>query len=344
MAEHNRTGLEPIEPRTAKKLYLREKATEASESTVKAHDYRLRHFVRWCDEKGIDNLNDLTGRLLKEYRLWRTEEGDLNKVTVKTQMDTLRVFIRWCEAIDAVEMDLHTKVQSPTLDSGDNQRDAILESEEAEAILEYLSTYQYASFDHALMATLWETGMRIGAAHSLDVEDIDTEQDLIETKHRPDTDTPLKNKEEGERLVAISPDLTQVLTDWIEVHRPDVTDDYGRRPVFTTSQGRAHTTTLRDTVYRWTRPCAYTGECPHGENPETCEAGDRRAKAYYKCPSTVSPHAIRRGRVTHLLSNDVPVEVVGDHVNASREVLSKWYDRRSEEQKVEQRRAFLEHV
>lgn len=88
MSANNRKGLEPIESCTAKKLYLREKATEASENTVKAHDYRLRHFVRWCDGKPIDNLNDLTGRLLKEYRLWRTEDGDLNKVTVKTQMDT----------------------------------------------------------------------------------------------------------------------------------------------------------------------------------------------------------------------------------------------------------------
>lgn len=163
MDERNRMGLEPIEPRTAKKLYLREKATEASDSTVKAHDYRLRHFVRWCDEKDLDNLNDLTGRLLKEYRLWRTEEGSLNKVTVKTQMDTLRVFIRWCEAIDAVEMDLSEKVQSPTLDTGDNQRDAILDAEEAEAILEYLSTYHYASFGHALMATLWEAPTRAQA-------------------------------------------------------------------------------------------------------------------------------------------------------------------------------------
>lgn len=62
------------------------------------------------------------------------------------------------------------------------------------------------------------------------------------------------------------------------------------------------------------------------------------------CPEAVSPHAFRRGGITHFLSQDVPVEVVGDRMNVSRDVVDKHYDNRSEEVKLEQRRGYLDDV
>ncbi len=82
-------SLEPIEPEAALELFLKDKEAELAQTTIKSHDYRLRHFLRWCHEQGIENLNTLTGRQLHEYRLWRREDGDLNKVSEKTQMDSL---------------------------------------------------------------------------------------------------------------------------------------------------------------------------------------------------------------------------------------------------------------
>jgi hypothetical protein len=58
----------------------------------------------------------------------------------------------------------------------------------------------------------------------------------------------------------------------------------------------------------------------------------------------VSPHAIRRGSITHFLTEDVPTEVVSDRMNVSRDVLEQHYDRRSEEVKLEQRRGYLENI
>jgi len=88
-------NLEPIDPETAVELYLAEREAEAAESTIRSHRARLNQFVRWCGEREIDNLNDLTGRKIHEYRLWRRNDGDLKKTTLKTQMDTLRVFVRF---------------------------------------------------------------------------------------------------------------------------------------------------------------------------------------------------------------------------------------------------------
>lgn len=334
--------LEPICPAEAKELYLRERQTDASDATIEAHDYRLNHFVRWCDIKDIDNMNDLSGRDLHRYKLWRQDDGDLNQVSLKTQMDTLRVFVRFCETIDAVEADLHTSVLSPTLSDGENQRDAMLDSEEADALLEYLGRFQYASRAHTLLTLLWHTGLRIGGAHALDIEDYDSDEQRLRVQHRPET--PLKNKGDGERLIALSDEVCRTLNDWIAHERPDVVDEHGRNPLFATSHGRAHKTTLRDVVYRWTRPCQYLGECPHGRQMDSCEALNDHKKTASKCPSSVSPHAIRRGAITHHLSNDVPETVVSDRMNVGQEVIDKHYDRRSEEVKVEQRRQYLEGV
>jgi hypothetical protein len=69
-------------------------------------------------------MNDLTGRKFHEYRIWRRNDGDLNRVSERTQMQTVSVFIRWCESIEAVPADLATKVQSPTLGKTEDVRDA----------------------------------------------------------------------------------------------------------------------------------------------------------------------------------------------------------------------------
>ncbi len=335
-------ALEPIDPETALELYLADRENELSEATLYSHRSRLGHFVRWCDEQGIDNLNELTGRQLHKYRLWRRDEGDLSIASEKTQMDTLRVFVRWLEQVDGVEQDLSTKVRSPSLTPEQNTRHVKLDSEQATKVLSYLEKYEYATFGHVTVALLWHTMMRVGAAHSLDLDDYCSDEQYLEVHHRPETGTPIKNKEDGERLVALSDDLCELLDDWIANKRPDVTDEHGREPLLASRQGRAHRTTLRGYCYRATRPCAYGEECPHDRDPDECEATHRDAA--FECPSSVSPHAIRRGSITHSLNSDMPENATADRANVSQAVLEQHYDRRTEREKMEQRRGYLDNL
>ncbi|MFB6155279.1 MAG: tyrosine-type recombinase/integrase [Haloferacaceae archaeon] len=336
--------LEPIEPAKAVTMYLQERDGELSEASLQAHDYRLNHFTRWCDEEGVTDMTSLTGRRLHEYRLWRQSDGDLAPPSLKTQMDTLRVFVRFCERIDAVPEGLHDKVQSPSLSDGENERDVMLEAESAKAILNRLSRFRYASRDHVVMTLLWRTGIRMGSLRSLDLSNYYPRKGRLELEHDPDRDTPLKNGAEGERYVAIRPVTVEIVDDWIDHQRPERTDEYGRQPLITTTHGRISRTSIRDTVYRLTRPCDRGNECPHDRDPETCEATDDHRKQASKCPSSVSPHAVRRGSITHHLTQDVPEKVVSDRMNVSQEVLDKHYDERTEEVKVEQRRGYLSNL
>lgn len=184
--------------------------------------------------------------------------------------------------------------------------------------------------------------MRIGALHGLDLEDYDSDDQSLEVRHRPDTETRLKNKLDGERYVALREEVCDVLDAYIQYNRHSKKDDHSRNPLLTSQYGRPSKGSFRDHIYRITRPCIYTGTCPHGREQETCEAMESDKAS--KCPSSISPHALRRGAITHFLSNDVPETIVSDRMNVSLDVLEAHYDRRSEKDKAEQRRGYLDNL
>ena len=324
-------NLEPIDPRTAQELYLKQKESECAEKTVQAHRYRTNHFVRWCTDSEIGNLNALTGRDLQKYRLWRQEDGDLKQITMNQQMSTIRVFLKWCGSIEAVPANLYEKVLIPRVSPANQRNDETLDSETAKAILDHLRRFHYASIEHALFTLLWETGIRLGAAYSLDVKDVDSEDKQIDLVHRPADGTQLKNGVEGERPIAISSDLATLFHEYIDHVRTASTDEHGREPFFSTNYGRMHRNTIRCAIYRITAPCFRNEPCPG--------CTDDRGK---KCSEAVSPHAIRRGSITHYLSEDIPVEIISDRMNVGRDVIDAHYDKRSEEVKLEQRRGYFE--
>ena len=334
--------LEPLAPSEAKEMFLAERRGQVAERTVQADDYRLRHFIAWMKQEEIDNTNDLTGRILHKFRLWRKEDGDLNKVSLRTQLKSLRVFIKWCESIDAVEEGLHEKILLPSPSKEEERREETLRTGQAEEVLDYLRRFEYASRSHALLELLWHTGLRIGAVYSLDIEDYDPEEERLEMTHRPETGTALKNKSEGERMIALSRYVCEVLDDFIEHNRIEVLDEHGREPLITSEKGRLTISTMRERVYTVTRPCYYGDGCPHDREQEDCEA--TRYGYRSKCPSSVSPHSVRRGAITHFLTEDIPEQVVSDRMNVDQKVLDKHYDKRSEEVKVEQRRGYLDNI
>ncbi|WP_233738190.1 tyrosine-type recombinase/integrase [Halocatena pleomorpha] len=308
-------NLEPIDPETALDLYLADRETEVSQATLYSHSSHLGHFLRWCDQEHIENLNDLSGRQLHLYRLWRRNEGDLRPVSEKTQMDTLRVFIRWLESIEGVERDLSTKVQSPSIAPTESARDVMLDDEHAESVLTYLEKYEYATLAHVSIALVWHTMMRIGAVHALDVDDYHSDDQYVVVSHRPETGMPIKNKERGERMVALSDQIYELLDDWIADRRPSVCDDHGRQPLLATPNGGVCKSVLRYYVYQWTRPCTHGEPCPHDRDSSECPATDRDHAS--SCPSSVSPHVIQRGSITHYLHRDMPARVVSDRANVS---------------------------
>ncbi|MFC7155168.1 tyrosine-type recombinase/integrase [Halomarina halobia] len=330
-------GLEPTTPAEAVEWYLAERDPELSEKSLQNHRYRLSQFLTFCEAEEIDNLNALTGRDLHRFRVWRSE--DIKPVTLRGELQTLRVFLDFCAAIDAVEQGMRERVHLPAVPAEDEARDEHLELDRAGTILDHLDRFAYASREHVILAIVWHTGIRLGSLRALDVGDFDPDAQCLDIRHRPDTGTRLKNGAAAERSVAVGPYYCGVLQDYLEHNRVEVTDDHGRRPLLTSSHGRLSEGAVRETVYRVTQPCEI-GECPHDRDPETCEARQHGKRA--GCPSSRSPHGIRRGSITDHLRNGTPQEVVSDRSDVSADVLDQHYDERTEREKMQIRRDFIE--
>jgi integrase len=343
--------LEPLEPFRALEMYLESKQDDLADATLQSHEYRLEAFVEWCDQEDVENLNELTGRDLFAYRVWRREgKGEdrdpIKPVTLRGQLATLKAFLRFAGDVEAVPTDLHDKVPMPNLDSAQDVSDSTLDPERAEAIIDYLGRYEYAGFNHVTMLVFWHTGCRTGDLLALDLRDLDLDGDhpavsgpAIRFVHRPNKGTPLKNQDRGTRWNRISQHVARTIEDYIDGPRHDVTDEHGREPLMTTAHGRPAATTIRGVLYRVTRPCWRGLECPHDYEPETCEFTDLDHAS--KCPSARSPHDARSGRVTYYRHNDTPRRIVQDRLDASEDVLDKHYDRRSARRRAEQRSQHL---
>jgi integrase len=228
-------------------------------------------------------------------------------------------------------------VPLPELSAGEEVSDSTITPERVPPVLDWLERYEYASRDHIIWLLIWHTGARLGAVRALDLRDLDLgdRKPMVEYVHRPDTGTPLKNDLKGERVNRINEHIATVFQDWIDGPRPDVTDMNGRSPFVTTNHGRASRGCVRDSFYRWTRPCMIGEECPHDEDPDICEF--RPTSSMSSCPSARSPHDVRKARVTKYRNDGVPRGVVSDRLDASEKVLDKHYDRASKREKADRR-------
>lgn len=331
------------------------RADDAAEATIRSHRSRLNQFLDWLtphpaleedEDEGplIETTTELTRRHLQDYKLKRSQE--VKKVTLKTQLDTIRVFLRNLESYGALPEGMHQFVQSPTLEGDEGQRSDHLPVDRGNTIRDHLRKYEWASERHVLYELIWSSGMRLGAAHSLDVDDFNFEDNIVRIRHRPEQGTTLKNKGRGERTVSLHPTVSEVVQDFLDrPDRPDeVEDGYGRTPLFCKEDGigRRHKQYLRDLMYSVTRPCMTEDGCPHDDfEPETCPAAQSKNSAY-ECPSSKATHAVRSGALTRMLKNDVPPWVVSDRVDCSEDVLEEHYNEMSEDEKAEKRRDYFD--
>lgn len=328
-----------MSPERAVERHLKERKPEVSASTLQNNRYALKRFVEWADEAGLDDISELDGFHIHDFKIHRREEDGVNETTLRNNLSALRVFVSWLEAMEVIDGDLSDKMQIPNPD--DEARDEKIEADTAEAILDYQAKFEYGTMRHALFALLWDTGFRLGTVRALDLDDYHSDERYVEVVHRPDEATPLKNKSEAEREVNLHGWVCEVLDDYIQFNRHDVTDDYGREPLLTTRYGRPAGTNLRQNINALTRPCQYSGECPHDRDQSECPASTTYQQSQ-QCPSSIPPHAVRRSAITAWLNEGHAKELLSGRMNVGTKTLEKHYDARSESEKRELRREAFE--
>lgn len=343
------TSLEPIEPAEAIDQYLEHRRETIQSQTIEEYRQKLSCFEEFCSKNGIENLNDLDVRELNKYRKYRRSGSlpngeSLAPKTMRDDMYLLRDFVEFLEGIRGVSPKLSEKVCIPELANGEGIRDVEVESERVQTVLEYLSKYKYATRMHVVWVFLAHTGRRISGLYALDVDDLHLEQEdpFVELRNRPN-ETELKNRKSSEGQIFISQEVAQIFKDYIDQNRISVTTENGRSPFLTSDQGRLSKTSIRRYVYKFSRPCFITGNCPHDQEIDVCDAANKR-DSMSQCPSSKSPHDLKHGYITSKRRQGVPRKVLAERCDVSPEVMEKHYDERDEQERREHRQQIFNQI
>jgi site-specific recombinase XerD len=339
MADRRREDPSDWSPRKARNRYVKHRASDTTEKSREGWWYRLKLFVEWCEELGIETVDDLRPLDIDEYHDLRADE--VAPVTLEGEMATLREFLRYLEGLGAVEDDISNAVHVPDLDADQRSSDVKLSTPEAMAMLRYFrdTSAVRATREHAFLELLWFSGARQGGIRSLDLRDVFLDEAFVWFKHRPSEGTGLKNNLDGERPVGLPPVVMNVLGEYIEENRVEKQDKRGRAPLFTTRQGRPAGDTVRKWSYLATLPCRHS-PCPHGKKRVTCDWPNYANAS--KCPSTRSPHHVRTGSITYQLNIGFPPEVVANRVNASVQTIRDHYDKADKQERRRRQRRRME--
>lgn len=286
-------------------------------------------------------MNDVRGRELLAFKTWCKDNSDNNTVSLNGLLSVLRRFLVFCVNIEAVDSDVPDKTPIPNVPDDEDVNYEKPSDEEVEQIAEFLESHEPYSRRRVEFELMRELGLRVGALRAIDEHDVDLEERVIRLRHRPADDpdikeTPLKNKNDGERNTNISERLADLIKGYKKnPKRHEVTDKLGRKTLLTTKHGRPRTETIRRDMYKLTRPCVYGTTCPHDRDIKACEA--TKSATASKCPSSQTPHPIRRWSIEHQIDCGVSKELLSDRVDVSVPVLNKHYDTRSKERKREHR-------
>jgi site-specific recombinase XerD len=330
-----------LTPTEAVDDFLDEKKPEVSYSTWRNYRYPLRFFTEFCEDRGIEEINELSGYDLKKFKSER-RKSDINNVTLYNNLSVLRVFLQWCEEAQQLDQGFHDLLALPELDDEEISSDDKLELDHIEDILDYLYKFEYATRRHAAFQLIWHTCIRQGTLMALDVDDYLPQKQQIKIRHRPESGTALKNGAAAERKVNLNSEICDVLNDYLDMNRESVTEKGGREPLFTTPTRRLYDSILRKDLYAITRPCYVGAGCPHDRDPDECDATSKKQAS--SCPSSLSAHPLRRSAITYHLNQDIPKEKISGRANVSVSVLETHYDARTEDEKAANRKQVLEEL
>ncbi len=333
---------ESLAPPTLEELYERylSRKENRSPATRAQYERTIPEFIAFSESQGVTIPSGLTTELVERYvdEVKQKYEADATQLTYTKNV---RSWLRWLSKRQYCDEAAYRVLDKDELGLNPAARGEAIPQSVARHIIERLAEQRYGSNLHVLIEFGYNGGLRIGDLYSLDVEDFRPDENTLLIRHRPDAGTRLKNGEEtdstpgdGERDIIIKNRVTDAIQWYIDNERPDVTDEYGRSPLFATVQGRASRSTLRRWIYEATSCRWAPNDIEIDGESITCD-GECNPDSKV-CPYSFNPHAIRRGAIVTHLSNGLHPSRASERFDVSIPVLKKHYDPRiKRKQKVD---------
>ena len=305
-------------------LYIRRKRADWNGETERTYRRDLGLFEEYAEEEHIDTLDDLSRWAVGGFTDYLLDQ-DFARVTVASRQKTAKTWLKYLEGQGLLPLGYHLAIETLKLTDDEETSDAQLAPEDARTLLSFYrgSAEWRGTRRHAVFELIWHVGCRTKGVIALDLDDYEPESGDLKFRNRPETGTRLKRGKLHERNVTLSETPQEILDLYIARERSDIRDEHGRKPLFPTRQGRPVRGTIRGWMYQATQPCMAV-ECPHGKRRPNCEFVPRDSAS--RCPSTRSPHPIRRGSITWQRNLGFDAETVASRAAATPEVIRRYYD------------------
>lgn len=310
--------------REATETFIRRNRPNWKGETARTYRKALDTFEDFAEEEGLEIVGDLDLWRVGQYTDWLLDT-DYARVTIQSKQKQARRWLKWLESQGYIEVGTHLAIEPLKLDDKEQTSSDILRPETLREFLGYYrdSMKWRATRRHALLELIGHTGARRSCARSLDVDDYDPEARTLAFYNRPESGTRLKRGDAHQRKVVLSETPNDVLHEYVIRDRHDVHDDSGRRPLFPSARGRPTKSTITNWLYEATVPCIFR-TCPHSRERHTCPWTKQTHAS--KCPSSTSPHPVRRGSITWQLNIGRSVQDVADRAATTPDVIRRYYD------------------
>jgi site-specific recombinase XerD len=314
-----------LEISEATALFITRNRPDWKGETERTYRKALDSFEAFASDEGIETVGEFERWKIGQYTDWLVD-ADYARATIQSKQKQARTWLKWLESQGFIEIGTHLAIEPLKLDDSEQTSSDILRPE---SLREFLAFYRdsvqwRAKRRHALLEVLGHTGARRSCLRALDVGDYDPHEGTLTFINRPETDTRLKLGDAHQRKVVLSETPNEVLHEFVQRDRHEQHDDHGRRPLFASARGRPSKSTITNWLYRATFPCIMR-ECPHSRQRHTCTWTSQTDAS--KCPSSTSPHPVRRGSITWQLNIGRSVVDVADRAATTPDVIRRYYDR-----------------
>ena len=250
-----------------------------SEQTLYRRENDIRRFIGWCEERGLDQPQDITKPILETYQkhlfYYRQTNGlPLSSASRNRYLTGIKQFFKWLTRENyllynpASELVLSREVPSlPT----------VLSLEEVEKLLLNIKTETASGLrDRAIIEVLYSTGIRRSELCNLELSDVSLSRLTLFVR---------KGKNGKDRMLPLGARAAKWLGDYLDKVRPDLLLDIHEPHIFLTDYGEPFTETrLGDKVKR----CLHNGGITV---PGSC-------------------HLLRHAMATHMLENGADVRYI----------------------------------
>ena len=204
-----------------------------SARTVEIRDINLRRFIHWCDERGLDQPQDITRPILERYRrhlyYYRKKNGEPLSLSSQCQrLEPVKAFFKWLTKENHILTNPASELELPRQSKKLPQH--ILSIDEIESVLNQTALHgELGLRDRAIIETLYSTGIRRMEAVNLKLYDIDLNNGTLMVR---------QGKGKKDRMVPLGERACAWLTKYLEDVRPSLVVEPDDGTVFLTEYGQ----------------------------------------------------------------------------------------------------------